>query len=362
MKPWLDIPGGRIVASTPRTHGRFVAMDGLRGVAALAVVLFHGYRSGGLLPNAPLAVDLFFILSGFVVAFAYDDRIATMGPGDFLRARFVRLYPMLFVAAVAAIAVAFLHNLLNPAGGYALRDIAIAGGASLLMIPYFGGGLDSEGIFPLNPPMWSLFFEIAANLVYAFTARWLTLPVLVAVSLLCLSGMIACGPLGGGGVDIFWSGFPRVGAGFFSGVMLFRLWASGRLPRWRASIYVVSAGILALFAVPVPLEGWLLLPALAFLWLVVMATIQAPPARIDPLCAWLGRVSYPVYLVHWLTMYVATWLGRRAGLVGDGYAMVVGLHLLAIPFIAQALIRVYERPVWMWLAGKVGVELRRQSL
>ncbi len=332
---------------------RFAVMDGLRGVAALAVVLFHSFYGGGIFPNGQLAVDLFFILSGFVIGYSYDERLTARGAtGRFLLSRFIRLYPMLFMGALGGICFALVHNLTNPADADALKDIAISGGLSLLALPYLGPAV-SDGVFSFNPPIWSLFFEILANLVYAIFARWLSVRVLLVVVVVAVVSVMVFGPLGGNEKALVYTGVPRVAAGFFGGLLLYKLWRSGRLPNLGAGIVPLSAAMLLIFALPVAIGGWTYLPTFVALMAIVTLAANSRPASTDGWCEFLGLISYPIYLVHWLTLYAFAFVGAKLGLSGGLYVVIAVAHLAAMPIVGYLVARFYETPVRLFLAHRL---------
>ncbi len=134
----------------------FELLDGLRGVAALAVVVLHSWKSRGIAPNGHLAVDFFFLLSGFVIAYAYEDRIlAGMPLKEFFVRRLIRLYPMIFVGAAGGVVIALIHNLTDKVHAYPLHSLAVSGVSSFFLIPYSGHDLGPDS-FNFNPPLWSL--------------------------------------------------------------------------------------------------------------------------------------------------------------------------------------------------------------
>lgn len=308
----MDVPADPGARAIP-AHSRFYAMDGLRGIAAMAVVLLHSFKDRGGVPNGQLAVDLFFILSGFVIAFSYDDKLARgMTAGEFLTRRFIRLYPMLLIGAAGGIVIALIHNRISPASAYPIGSLAIAGGLSLLVLPYFGTGVPDDKAFPFNPPIWSLSFEIFANIGYALFRRWLNIPVLVVLT---VGGVIAIGllgPLDGGSRANFSWGVPRVISGFFGGVLLYKLWRDHKLPRIGANVLVLGVLITAIFIAPIAIGGWVYAPVFAMLWLTVMAAANSAPSRFDKISSFMGEASYPIYLSHWLTLYIATFIGKKS--------------------------------------------------
>ena len=222
----------------------YVILDGLRGVASLMVVVFHLFEawSGGdparqIINHGYLAVDFFFLLSGFVIAYAYDERWAAgMSPWDFYKRRLVRLQPMIIIGGLIGVAMLGLqHSLLFPkletVTAWQIAGVLLL---SFVMIPLTPSA-EIRGwgeIYPLNGPQWSLFYEYVGNILYAaglrkLPVRWLA--GLVALSALALVWLLVRGPRGdviGGwaldasGVQI---GLTRVMFPFFAGILLMRV-------------------------------------------------------------------------------------------------------------------------------------------
>ena len=342
-------------------HQHFPVLDGLRGVAALAVVLFHSYEGGGLVPNGPLAVDLFFVMSGFVIANSYGARLAgSMTKLSFIARRFVRLYPMLFVGALGGIVLALLHNKLSPSTAYPMHALLASGGLSLLVLPYLEPTL-GEKAFTFNPPIWSLFFEIVANLAYVLIVRRLNIAILVVIVLTGLAGVVWYGPLGGGPNNFFIPGFPRVACGFFGGVLLQQVWVKYPALRFSIGFLPLTAVLLALLAIPKVIGGALFIPVFLVMVAIVWGAIGRGSVERRPVLQFLGEISYPVYLIHWLTLYLFTFVGTKLHLVGDKYAIVVAAHLCAIPFIGYVVAHYYETPVRAWLGGLLGDGKKRRA-
>ena len=193
-------------ASVSKPH--YVILDALRGVAALMVIWFHifeGFATSAIdqkFNHGYLAVDFFFILSGFVIGYAYDDRWQSMSVGSFFKRRLIRLHPMVVLGAVFG-AVSFLIQGVVFGGNSSVFDggvqwngthvslgpVLISMLMAMFLIPCRPGGLGevrgNGEMFPLNGPSWSLFFEYIANIMYALFLRRLStkvLKVFVAVS------------------------------------------------------------------------------------------------------------------------------------------------------------------------------------
>ena len=161
---------------------RYELLDGLRGVAALMVIWYHIFEGFATSPldqkfnHGYLAVDFFFILSGFVIGYAYDDRWTKMKTGQFFKRRLIRLHPMVILGAIFGTA-AFLIQ-----GGVQWNGTEVATGSiivslilGILLLPCFPGGYGevrgNGEMFPLNGPSWSLFFEYIGNIMYALFLR-----------------------------------------------------------------------------------------------------------------------------------------------------------------------------------------------
>ncbi len=185
----------------------YIVLDGLRGVAALMVVMFHTFEaySGGdptrqIINHGYLAVDFFFLLSGFVIAYAYDDRWGRMRPGEFYRRRLIRLQPMVVLGSVFGAALFYFQ-----AGGL-FPKIAATPVWQLLLVMLLGCTLlplpkpyDIRGwdeIHPLNGPAWSLFYEYVANLAYALVLRHLSSRVLTVLAVLAAALLLEVAVLG----------------------------------------------------------------------------------------------------------------------------------------------------------------------
>lgn len=206
---------------------RFSTLDGIRGIAAIGVMLYHYTQHSHypLLPSASAAVDLFFCLSGFVIAFSYQNRLESgMSIGDFLLRRLIRLYPFYLIG----LAVGIFALIERSASGYthlSRMPVFTASVLNTFYMPYLP--LTHAGdIFPTNMPAWSLFFELVINAGFALwavqkgKASSLVVVLLGAISL-ALYVVITHNECPGWGSTNFIGGFPRAVFGIFSGVYIF---------------------------------------------------------------------------------------------------------------------------------------------
>ena len=333
------------------SKSHFEVLDGLRGVAAIAVMLFHSYDAQGLFHNAGLAVDLFFLLSGFVIAYSNDDRLQRGMPvGEFLLRRLIRLYPMILLGGLAGIALAIVQYETNAAYLYSFRQIVMYGCLTLLLL-FYG----------FNLPLWSLFFELVANIFYALFARHLTGSILALVVVIGLLMVGVGGPLNWANKWFFALGFARVAAGFFGGVLLYKLWKQGSLPSWNGNFIILSAILTALFVLPWEISGWLFLPAFAVMTTIIVLGIGARPSGQDKYCALLGQVSYPLYALHWPVLYTLVELERKLGLTAVHYHFAIVAHCFATLMIAYLAMHFYETPARLYLTRKFAPKIKVPS-
>src|SRR6201993_30154 len=220
-------------AAVSRTKPHFVVLDGLRGVAAVGVVIFHFMEmviwnySKLWIGHGFLAVDFFFCLSGFVMGYAYDDRLEKMGLGRFLTARWIPLHPLVVLGTLLGL-IAFYANPFGVTPGYGPTKVALMFAASLLLIPFGAMKERSHNLFSLNAPAWSLFWEYVANVVFGIGLYRIKRGILVmltvaAAVLLCWAGHRAGNLSGGWSSKNFWDGGARMAFSFLAGLLVYRM-------------------------------------------------------------------------------------------------------------------------------------------
>ncbi len=333
------------------------ALDGLRGVAAFAVMAMHFSVALGLdvVPKAYLAVDFFFVLSGYVLALAYEARLRQRGfLAPFLRVRMIRLYPLIPVGMALGFGAYAARNFLSPDKQVGAASMVTALAFSLVLLP-FGRvpGPTETSDFPYDTTIWSLMFEVIANLVYAVAAPWLRNPVL-AVILLVTGGTLVASCLGWGTLDHgaekdhLGAGLQRVSFSFFAGVAMFRLFDRRgallpQLPFWLIAALLFLTFVPGKAAMPAPYDAACVI--LLFPLLVVVCRRASIGARSKRIALWSGRLSYPLYVLHPPLFLVETYLnnrfplsmGMRWTMLAGGCAGAVVLSWLALVF--------YDEPV-----------------
>jgi peptidoglycan/LPS O-acetylase OafA/YrhL len=328
------------------TPQRYAVLDGLRAIAAMAVLLLHLERPGFHMPQAAYtAVDLFFLISGFVVADAYEGRIARFGVLAFLRARVIRLYPMLLAGLLilpAYCLVAFVRHGTSPATAW---QILGSMAASLAMIPSHlppSRLWHKDLLFPLDGPVWSLMLEMIVNLAYAAFLPWLSRRVLVVVVVTAGSVLVAS-QIALGGVDLgwgwptAWGGLPRATFSFFLGVLIFRL----KIPRPTLHPVLILAAAMLLFCAP-PLATVLI----GYPLVLIAAT--KPDRRGAAAMAAMGALSYPVYVIHFPLLHWIGWL-----LAGQAPAWAsIPISVAIVLLCATAALKLWDEPARRWLSRR----------
>ncbi|WP_232333040.1 acyltransferase family protein [Novosphingobium aquimarinum] len=279
---------------------RYVTLDAMRGLAAICVALFH--FDIWAMPHGYLAVDFFFVLSGFVLARTYAPRFAQgLGFGRFMVKRIVRLYPLFLLGILLAGLVFALRAEVGAANPMAP---AAAWWTFLLGLAMLPSPLDVP-LFPLNVPSWSLFFEILANALLALVLLRLPRWALIALIVVCAAGLT---PIllahGSGNIGALWSEIGvaslRTTYSFGFGVLIAGL---ANLPPRRASwlALFVPAAILVMLALPRTGHaaydiGMILIGSPLLLW--AGSRVQLPGFCLIP-ASFIGEVSYALYAVHW---------------------------------------------------------------
>ena len=348
------------MAKASRPH--YAVLDGLRGVAALAVVTFHFMEmviwdySKLWIGHGFLAVDFFFCLSGFVMGYAYDDRVETMGLGKFLKARLIRLHPMVVMGSLLG-TIAFYANPFGVTPGYGPGKIAVLFLASILMIPYGAMKDRGQNLFSLNAPAWSLFWEYVANIVFAVALSRMKRGVLIALTvatgvLLCWAGYRAGNLSGGWSARNFWDGGVRVAFSFLAGLLVYRM---GWRLRSRFGFVALSVLLSLCLVMPYARGGWVreaVVILTGFPLLVALGAGATVSPRMERLCRFSGDLSYPLYMTHYSIIWIWGDLAGKYNLNKAGLAPAVLCGVAAMVLFAWLTMVVYDKPVRAWLGKK----------
>ena len=406
------------------TKPHYIMLDGLRGVAALMVLWYHvfegfAFAKGSVIEtfnHGHLGVDFFFMLSGFVISYAYDDRWfngKSLKPNDksstdkkltiwsFFKRRLIRLHPMLVMGAFIGLICFLLQGGVKWDGSSApIHWTMIAFVLTLFFIPaYPGASYDIRGnaeMFPLNGPSWSLFFEYIGNILYALFIRKLSnkmLGLLVGVTGILWIWFVAFDISGYDMIGIGWTldavnffgGLLRMMFPFTLGMLMARRFMSQRVNKStsqqvetqsstansqqskflkRNIFWIATIVLFALFSVQyfpktstVSVNGIYELACIMIVFpLIVWIAASSDSAQSKfmlKLSKFLGDLSYPLYIVHYPVMYVFyAWLIKNQYFTLAETWQMVILVLAICIVLAYACLKLYDEPIRKRLSKK----------
>jgi len=335
------------------TH-TYRTLDGIRGVAAISVFVWHfsdlfGFRPG----SGYLAVDLFFCLSGFVLSYAYGKKLdqGSISWRHFMGLRLIRLYPLYLLSLALMILSLLITISLHLPTNWTFKDIFTSTVFSIFFLPT--PPLHSESVFPLNNPAWSLFFELMVNLSYALVAAKLTVGRLHAVILVSAVFLVAAGLVSGsldlgGNWSTILTGTPRVFFSFFVGIRLQNLKIRLRLNSFL--VLLLAGTILAIDPGPYRALYDLFCVLIVVPGLVAAGSNCEPPKILNSVCWILGSTSYALYVLH--VPATAGISGILKKMVGHMYAPESGILILAALLAASLFLdKYFDNPIRKNLAA-----------
>jgi peptidoglycan/LPS O-acetylase OafA/YrhL len=346
-----------------QTKQHFEILDGLRGIAALAVVTFHFMEwvytdaSKNFIGHGFLAVDFFFCLSGFVIGYAYDDRIAKTGVLQFFKLRVIRLHPLVVAGSVLGL-LAFLFD---PFGGhpelYSTGKIVLTFVCSILLIPLPVIADRGFNLFSFNAPSWSLFWEYIANIIYGFLLYrigrgYLLILTMISAVAICFVAYRSGNLVGGWSGPTFWDGSVRISYSFLAGLLIYR-------SNWTIKNKLGFMGLAILlflaFLFPFTKWNWLSEPVIVLFYFPLLIALGAG-ATLTPalkkLCIFSGKISYPLYMTHYavLWMFGNYYTSHTPDTMQLAFIILGGLVLLV--GVAYLVMIIYDIPLRKYLSSK----------
>jgi peptidoglycan/LPS O-acetylase OafA/YrhL len=292
----------RTMVVRERSH-RYAALDAMRGLAAFAVVVYHLDRPYA--PSAYIAVDFFYVLSGFVIARAYGEKILDgMTVTAFMKARYRRLYPLFLLGSIYGLGQFLFFWKSN---NFGVADFVANIGTTLAMLPsptFLTRPIDQLlPLYPLNGPAWSLFWELLVNLLFAVLLVRLRIRHLVAV-VACSLGLLVASVFFHRSLDLGWEwksvdgGLFRVLFSFTMGIVIYRMHASTR-PHLSYLAFLPVAFLCTMLLAPTQSLKFALGFCILLSPLIVIAGARLEvPRKFQPICIFLGYLSYPIYVCH----------------------------------------------------------------
>ena len=371
------------------TKPHYELLDGLRGVAAILVLFYHIFEGFSfaevtngdgdgiirVLNHGHIAVDFFFILSGFVISYAYDDRWKKMSTWQFFKRRLIRLHPILVMGAIIGTMAFAIVGFEKWDGTTApMGWVMTAMLLTMFMIPAVPGvpyEVRGNGeMFPLNGPAWSLFFEYIGNILYALIIRRLSTKMLAILTVIsgCLHAWFFVGNISG--YDMvgvgwtinevnFWGGFVRMLFPFTMGMLLARTFKPRKI---KGAFWICSIMLIALFSVPyIPSAGNISMNSLyevvciatIFPFIVWVGACGISSGKTAKINRQLGDISYPLYIVHYPIMYIFyAWLIEKKYYTLQDCWEVALLVVVSSILLAFICLKLYDEPVRRWLSRK----------
>ncbi|MCA8829674.1 acyltransferase family protein [Hymenobacter pini] len=350
--------------NSPVPH--FAVLDGLRGIAALAVVVYHFMEivvpdyDQLFIAHAYLAVDFFFCLSGFVMACAYDTRLASLGILAFLRRRLIRLHPLVVVGSVLGLLTFWLDPFSAVFTTYASRVWQLFL-ASCLLIPFPVMPERTFNLFPLNAPTWSLFWEYLANVAYAVLLVRLRPGVLRLLTLVAAGWLVYQATHNpnlsiGWDANTFWGGAARVSFSFLMGMVLYRSrWIIPNRLGFVGVGLLLAAGLMFPYRKEVAgLTDMVLVLGYFPLLVALGAGTQVAP-RLASTCRWFGELSYPLYMVHYPFVWVFLSYMAAEKPPMSTLAWLVPVSTLVLVGLARVILVTVDAPLRRFLSARNAV-------
>jgi peptidoglycan/LPS O-acetylase OafA/YrhL len=348
---------------------KFLTLDAFRGIAAITVMSYHylGKGSSSAIAHGYLAVDFFFMLSGFVLSFAYQEKLDTgWSTSGFIKTRVIRLYPLYVLGLILGFGLFLIGSrfgLTRSHDPIIWLFLCFALGSFLLPVPGFVH-LAGPAQFPFNDPSWSLFYELFANLFHAFFLRR-------------KGRVFLCGSLVVAGAAVFYSasklgtvnfgtlrsqflfGFPRVMFSYTAGIILFKMWQRGWI-RYRLNPYVGIIILTVSLVAPIALSHTAIYDLVAiciiFPSLIICLASSHPHVRLANIFQLLGVSSYAIYILHIPMILLLSAIWKRCPGVQqfDFESPFARLIFIAIVCVVAVIVdRLYDVPVRQFLREKL---------
>ncbi|MFD2968989.1 acyltransferase family protein [Sphingobacterium bambusae] len=333
----------------------FLVLDGLRGIAAMVIVLFHFMEwlitdfKENFVGHGFLAVDFFFCLSGFVIAYAYDDRIKHIGLKKFFIGRLIRLHPLVIIGSILGL-IGLLVTPFSKGEDYSFLQLLTLFASSILLIPYPILPERAFNLFSLNAPAWTLFWEYIGNLAYAlflFKIKkniLLILTLSFAIYLVYLSH--SYGNLSGGWSKDNWEvGGIRLGYSFCAGLLLYR---NRFIIKNNLGFVGLTILLLAALFMPFYTLNWLFESIVVILYFPFLIALGAGASLSNPLekiCRFLGNLSYPLYMTHYCVIWAFGAYLQSPSFHQGTVSYVIALGSLLLIAFGYIVMRFIDKPI-----------------
>lgn len=301
-----------------------------------------------------LAVDFFFCLSGFVIGYAYDDRIDKIGAVDFFKSRLIRLHPLIVLGSILGLLAFLLDPFASYTAVYDAGSLMVVFLSSIFLIPYPVMEDRAFNLFGLNAPAWSLFWEYVANIAYALilyrlSRRYLSILAVVAAIALGYVSFDAGNLLGGWSGETFWDGFARISYSFTAGLLIFRYnW----IIKNKLGFVGLSLLLSLAFVMPFSVWNWISETLVVLVYFPLLVSLGAG-SILSPtwkkLCVFSGNISYPLYMTHYAVIWMFGNYYTLHAPQGIELFLIVFTGILMLIGIAYLAMVLYDLPVRKYL-------------
>lgn len=342
----------------------FRSLDTLRGIAALAICLYHAHTIFGLnvlIPHAYLAVDLFFILSGFILVQRYAPEIASnsrnISLSDFAIVRLARLYPLYLLVSIIGALYFAAWLFLNGQLFANLKNYILAIINAIIAIPYLAKPFDDVGaIFPFATQAWSIFWEIIVSLAFYFHIKYKNnYAFLISIIGFCIlmvqtySNNIIDG---GWQAQNFFIGGLRAFTGFFMGVFTAEIYAQiqnyknktkHNIFEFFTFVFLTLTLAYCVFGKNSHFTTEACLIFVGFPTIVIGAAGSRSPILNNKIGDFLGKISFSIYLLHGIMAAVFITILNKTSIIKPG--LLTGMIWLSVVIICSFIsFKIYEAP------------------
>ena len=383
------------MSNNVQSKPRYEILDALRGVAAIIVLVYHFIEvlgSGITSFHGYLAVDFFYILSGFVIGYAYDDRwksasnLQGMTLWAFFKRRLIRLHPLVIFGTLIGVILFYfgMSDELSQIRDAHWPEILACIVFACIMIPT-PHSIDVRGwqeFNSFNGNSWTLYYEYLANILYALVIRHfskLVLTVFVAATAILTIGIglnfdfwgiMAARPeyqcytfIGGWSLDPdqLLLGFTRLLYPFFAGLLMSRCLAGKNVNGRDGHGFLTSSLLLAAVLLVPSLQGIAngIFEACCILLVFPVVVLLGACGRVSgkskAFCKWLGVISFPLYITHYPIVFTLCmgWKSNNPSATADQIIFVAICGIALSIMVAWASLKLYDEPVRKWLTDKL---------
>ncbi|MFD0941239.1 acyltransferase family protein [Pedobacter boryungensis] len=347
------------------TKKHFEILDGLRGVAAVCVVIFHFMEiaitdyNKNFIGHGYLAVDFFFCLSGFVIAYAYDNRVAQMSTWQFIKLRLIRLHPLVIIGSILGLLTFLLDPFSDLYAVYGFGKTVLLFLSSVFMIPYPIVDERYNNLFNLNAPAWSLFWEYIINIFYVIflfkisknLLRFLTF---LAALILCYVAFHSKNVSGGWGGPSFWDGGARVLFSFTIGMLIYR---SNWIIKNKLGFFGMSILLLVAFLSPyMDQYNWILEPIIIIFYFPLLVSLGAGSnlkSGQKNIVKLSGEISYPLYMTHYPFVWIFLTYVTVIKPSFSQLAIIIPISVVLLVILAYLIMKFIDIPIREYLKNKL---------